>query len=411
MLLNDNEYSLQTISEKTNITIENLEKLQNREWDRLKRTQAMGLLSIIEREFDVDMSAVKEDANNFYSQNQEEEPQRTIDLVDSQSNGTGSSRIISNLVTILTLGAIAYASWYYFIDSKDSNSATQDEQNSSGMFTNTINSVKNLLGSSDTNSSNKEDAKTVAKESTQESEKETTNNQNTAAVEQNSTKNVESTTTTKEPETKKFDITTVPSDTNSTNSTSQEQTAKSASSDTTTQNNNDATQETSSKEAESNKSVKSEVDKLLSELDENNSNSKKEDNASSSIEESLNTDTTNESTEDTNIFDTNSSEENATTAPAITNIDIKVKSKRLWLGVYNLTNGKKINKIAKHKFSLNVGNDKFAIITGHNRFEIVTDNGVKKFTKKGKVYFTVSKDGIEEITRKEYKALTKRRAW
>jgi len=405
MLLNDNEYSLQTISEKTNITIENLEKLQNREWDKLKRAQAIGLLSIIEREFDVDMSAVKEDANNFYSQNQEEEPQRTIDLVDSQSNGAGGSRIVSNIVTILTLGAIAYASWYYFINSKDNNSATQDEQNSSGMFTNTINSVKNLLGSSDTNSSNKEDAKNVVKES----ENETTNSQNATEVKQNNSQNTESTTTPKEPENKKFDITTVPADINTANSTNQEQALKSASSDTAAQNNNETTKEASKEE--SNKSVKSEVDKLLSELDANNSNSKKEDNASSSIEESLNTDTTTASTEDTNIFDTNSSEDNATTAPAITNIDIKVKSKRLWLGVYNLTNGKKINKIAKGKFSLNVGNDKFAIITGHNRFEIATDNGVKKFTKKGKVYFTVSKDGIEEITKQEYKTLTKRRAW
>jgi hypothetical protein len=401
MLLNDNEYSLQTISEKTNITIENLEKLQNREWDKLKRAQAIGLLSIIEREFDVDMSAVKEDANNFYSQNQEEEPLRTIDLVDSQSNGAGGSRIVSNIVTILTLGAIAYASWYYFINSKDNNSVTQDEQNSSGMFTNTINSVKNLLGSSDANSSNKEDAKNVVKES----EKETTNSQNTTEVKQNN-----STTTTKEPENKKFDITTVPADTNTANSTNQEQVAKSASLDTSAQNNNETTKEASKEE--SNKSVKSEVDKLLSELDANNSNSKKDDNASSSIEESLNTDTATASSEDTNIFDTNNSEEdNATTAPAITNIDIKVKSKRLWLGIYNLTNGKKINKIAKGKFSLNVGNDKFAIITGHNRFEIVTDNGVKKFAKKGKVYFTVSKDGIEEITKQEYKTLTKRRAW
>jgi len=47
MLLNDKEYSLQEISEKTNITIENLEKLQNREWDKFKRMNNIKIKSLI----------------------------------------------------------------------------------------------------------------------------------------------------------------------------------------------------------------------------------------------------------------------------------------------------------------------------------------------------------------------------
>jgi len=381
MLLNDNEYSLQTISNKTNITIENLEKLQNREWDKLKRAQAVGLLSIIEREFNVDLSVHKEEVNNFYSLQEDEEPQRIIDLVDSQSKRIGSSKTISTLITILTLGVVVYGSWYYFIDSKEDNNTRQIEQNSSGMFDNTISSVKNLLGFLDTNNSNVINAKTSVKEAMQKRIKKS----------------------------KKSDTTYIPLDTNF---TSQEEVTKSISVNNTVQDSNKVTQEVNIKKEESNKEAKSEVDKLLQELDKNNSNNASKDNKNSFKDESLNVAILVETTEDTNSSnENNKSKENNTTTATITNIDIKVKSKRLWLGIYNLTNGKKISKMVKGKFSLNVRNNDFAIITGHNNFEIVTDNRVKKFATRGKVYFTVSSNGIKEITKKEYKAITKSRAW
>jgi len=404
MLLNDNEYSLQTISEKTKITIENLEKLQNRDWEKLNKALSFGLISIIEREFNVDMSAIKDDANNFYNQQKEIDPQRPIDLVDEQKALYGNGKIISNIVTIAILGAVAYTSWYYFIDNK--NSTIQEEnttQESGGMFSNTIKSVKNLLGSKDTNSSEN----TNIKDKT---------NKDNVEIEQNSTQLSESdSTNTETAETsKKFDITAGSSNVTASNNTTTSESDISRDSNSKEDNNNSAyssdlaANSDDNQSTEVNSSTKSEVDKLLSELDENSTNSKQEDKSNSVESNNSNSDNNTADTESDTSMDSGLSE---STAPVVSNLGIKVRSKRLWIGIYNLTTKKKINKIARGLFNLNIGNNKFAIVTGHSHFNLITENGIKKFSNKGKVYFTVSKDGIKELSRREYKTLTKRRAW
>jgi len=422
MLLNDKEYSLQEISEKTNITIENLEKLQNREWDKFKRPHAIGLISIIEREFDVDMSAVKMDANNYYEQHQNSEPNRIIDMVDAQTVGGAGNKIISNIITVVTLCAIAYAGWYYFIDKQGNSISVENNQSStessSGMFANTIESVKKLLGGSDGSK-----VKAVVENNNTQEPKEENTIKTDEPKESNNSSEVNSIETKEitEDKPKKFDITTVAQD-NTTeieakqekvvieNSTKQEE--LNSNSENLTQNNDEAQSVTTeTKDNEKNGSVKGEVDKLLAELDSNNS--QKDVSQAEEANQKSETLTENSVDTDANASEVNTSEFNLTdtNTSVISNIEFKIKSKSLWLGIYNLTNGKRIVKTARKKYDLNIGDDKLAIITGHNRFEIVTENGIKKFTKRGRIYLLVSKDEIKEISKKEYKTITKRRAW
>ena len=402
MLLNDNEYSLQTISEKTNITIENLEKLSNREWEHFKKAQANGLISIIEREFKVDLSDLKAEANAYYQEHQGKEPNRTIDLVDAATVTGGGNRLVSNIITFITLCALGYAGWYYFVEQKEKANIEQNStKESRGMFTNTINSAKELLGNDGiVKKAVKKD--TLAKEAVKEPT--TTNKEPVKSVVaeiNNSNSNNTAVEAREENSSKKFDITTVKEDNSSSNN--EEKTEIVA---------NNATKEevvATPKESvnSNNATIKNEVDQLLKELDENNSQKEQqlaEENATVNEPELTN--------KDVNISDENSSvaDENQTQA-AITEATFNLKSKRLWIGIYNLNTGKKVSKIVRKPFKLDIGNDKFAIITGHNAFELSTDNGVKTFAKKGKVYFTISADGIEKLSKKEYRELTKRRAW
>jgi len=418
MLLNDKEYSLQEISEKTNITIENLEKLQNREWDKFKRPHAIGLISILEREYAVDMSAVKDDANNYYEQHQNKEPNRIIDMVDAQTVGGAGNKIISNIITVVTLCAMAYAGWYYFIDTPNNSTSIENNQSStessSGMFANTIESVKKLLGGSSdisTVEAEKNDTQELKKENEIKTDKPKESSE-TSTINEN--KEVSANKPKEEDKPKKFDITTVSQD-NTTqkeskqekviieNSTNKEESKSNG--DNLIQNSNSQA-DAGAKENEKNGTVvKGEVDKLLSELDNNNSQQdtlqeESKQNSNTLSEESTNNEV---NASEFNTTDTNTS--------VISNIEFKIKSKSLWLGIYNLTNGKRIVKTARKKYDLNIGNDKFAIITGHNRFELITQNGVKKFTKRGRIYLLVSKDEIKELSKKEYKTITKRRAW
>ena len=402
MLLNDNEYSLQTIQEKTNITIENLEKLSQKDWSHFKKPQVNGLISVIEREFDVDLSDLKAEANAYFKEHLEKEPDCPIDLVDAVTIGGSGNRILSNFITILSLCAVGYAGWYYY-DSNKSQIQTENNNtqinNNSGMFKDTIDSAKKLLGDSKDNNGTKNISVAGKKDEQIKESKEKVIVQNSTKTsvhlqENNSSNNVK----------KKFDITTIEKSVQD-----NKEVSKDTSNISTTENevqkrdgnivNSDSSDTNSN---DKNSSVKGEVDKLLKELDTNNSEAKQDsaeynDTSSSDTIENL----------ELNSTDNNSSESVAN----ITKATINLKSKRLWLGIYDLTTHKRVSKVIRKPFALNIGEDKFAVVTGHNGFEIATDSGTKKFTKKGKVYFTIDKDGIKQLDRREYRKLTKRRAW
>ena len=395
MLLNDNEYSIQTIQEKTNITVKNLEKLSERDWSHFKKPQVLGLISIIEREFNVDLTSLKDEAAAYYKEHQEQEPECPIVLLDSATDNSGSGKLLSNIITAISICAVGYAGWYYY-----SNSQTQGhidlnttvEESNTGMFTDTINSAKKLLGS-DKKDSNSSSAK---KEETQASkDKEDTAQTVIVNSEQEQDKPADTAKSQEQNSTtaKKFDITTANEDSKVENNRQEEATQESNSTKAAANTESNSTEETN------NSTVKGEVDNLLKELDENSSQQVADNNESNTTQ-----------SESATIADSNATQ-SLDTLPAITKATFKLKSKRLWLGIYSLTKHKKINKFIKRPYTLNIGDEKFAVVTGHNAFEIATDSATKRFAKKGKVYFTIDKDGIKQLNRREYRALTKRRAW
>lgn len=408
MLLNDNEYSIQTIREKTNITIENLEKLSKKDWSHFKKPQVNGLISIIEREFNVDLSELKEEAIAYYKEHLDKEPDCPIDLVDAATVSGGGSRVLSNLITIISLCAVGYAGWYYFSNGQSQKHTDENGtvlESGTGMFADTINSAKKLLGSDkkDANTSKKATEETITKkvEEVKSEDKPQVVVQNASSSPinvQEQAKSEEANSTEVKTEAKKFDITTVSQASKQELSSQEENKSEVAESGTEVDNVN-----TNSTTQENNSSIKGEVDTLLKELDVNNS--KKEEKSDKDISRESNTTAANNEVNTADTVDT------ANSTSATTQVTFNLKAKRLWLGIYNLTTHKKINKFIKKPFNLNVGEDKLAIVTGHSAFEIATDGGTKRFTKKGKVYFTIDKDGITQLNRKEYRKLTKRRAW
>ncbi len=414
MLLDGNEYSLQTISDKTNISTTNLENLANKNWERLKRTQVHGFIQIIEREFNVDLSDLKAEADNYYGTHKEVLPERPIDLVDIADSSEGRGKIISNLVALVSIVAIGYAGWYYFAKDSSNNGVgtistnTSTLQNNKGMFDDTINSVKGLLGS-------KKDKPGAQ-----------------ASQEQNSSKGIES------------------KDTNSSKTVKEESVtvAKSENAnkfDITAAQNSEPKSEGSEK-TEENKSIRNEVNKLVGEEKPDNSSNTQNQNEALNLNEDKNatvaenpaseTKEQNSSSENSAAEEANSSltaenenntsataedkpaniEQNTTDAAnaAVTTATVNLKAKRLWIGVYNLNTHKKLMKTIKAPLTLKVGEDTLAVVTGHNKFSINENGQEQSFTGKGrthKVYLLISKDGIKEINKKEYRKITKRRAW
>ncbi len=407
MPLNDliKDYSINTISEKTNISIEVLEKLLNKEWDSLQRAKVDGFFRIIEREFDLDLSDIREEAKDYYNAHKSTEPNRPIDLVDAQTTG-GRGGFVTAILSIIIAALVLYAIWYYFF-SNNHKQVTIEGNASSGLFKDSLDSAKKLIG--ETNSSTNT-TKVVSSNTTNSStneEKQSTNT-TTQVANNSSSPSTEGS--------KKFDITEINKSTEESQNTS-----------SSNENNNDST----INEVEKNRSIKEAVNALLEENKTDNSaeinstnvenlesnsaltlsseaNTTVAENNISSLETNKTTDSNSEATSSTNSI-----EDNLNSAKAINKITFKNKAKTLWIGVYDINKNKRIVKVmSKTPYDLVTNGDKIAIVTGHNKFSIASDTGIdKSFSKRGRVYLLVTKNEIKYISKREYKRVTKHKAW
>lgn len=132
------ENTIKNISQKTKISEDNLENLLAANFDALKKINALGFISILEREYNADLSALKEEALAFYSEVKEENGFTVVLPVDEEKSGK------SKLFLFLILALLAYASWYFFTqfdknhlselipfidEQKIENSITENEEN------------------------------------------------------------------------------------------------------------------------------------------------------------------------------------------------------------------------------------------------------------------------------------------
>jgi len=101
------ENSTKTISERTKISEENLEYLLNNDFAAIKKVKTLGFISILEREYGVDLSKLKEEALAYYDQHAANESV-TIGLPIMEEK-KGRPKWIWLIVPIL----LGYASWFF----------------------------------------------------------------------------------------------------------------------------------------------------------------------------------------------------------------------------------------------------------------------------------------------------------
>ncbi len=101
------ENSAKSISKKTNISEENLEALFAGEFDRLKKVKTMGFISIIEREYHANLSALKKQAVEYYETHLEDEGVvLDVPVIEAKK---GKSAFFMFSIFIL----VGIASWYF----------------------------------------------------------------------------------------------------------------------------------------------------------------------------------------------------------------------------------------------------------------------------------------------------------
>jgi len=102
------ENSVKAISKRTNISEDNIEALLAGNFDFLKKVKTLGFISILEREYKADLSALKEQALSHYAASNDEE---SIALgLPLEEEKKGKSKLFLLLVFLL----LGYATWYFF---------------------------------------------------------------------------------------------------------------------------------------------------------------------------------------------------------------------------------------------------------------------------------------------------------
>lgn len=102
------EHSLKNMSKKTNISEENIENILKKKFENIERVKAMGFISIIEREFNANLSALRGEAQAYYDEFGNAEKGIVVG-VPFTVHKKGKSKFFLVVVFVL----LAIASWYF----------------------------------------------------------------------------------------------------------------------------------------------------------------------------------------------------------------------------------------------------------------------------------------------------------
>ncbi|MEA2048776.1 MAG: hypothetical protein U9O64_10080 [Campylobacterota bacterium] len=134
MQLNDilEENSIKAMSDKTKIPEENLEYLIESDFDALTKVRTLGFISILEREYKADLSAVREQALEYYGQGAQKH------LFPMGKPVVNEHKSKSNGLFIFVFILLGFSTWYFLtqFDKKHLNTLIpfMDEQTIEGFI-------------------------------------------------------------------------------------------------------------------------------------------------------------------------------------------------------------------------------------------------------------------------------------
>ncbi len=146
------ENSIATISKKTRISIENIEKLVQRDFSHMKRVKALGFISILEREFGIEVEALKKECIAYFSDMPEEEFDARLTVSTSEPSERAGG-LFSKILMLLILFGIGYGAWY-FLAVKEGSRDTNTTLSSTTLVGTIVNQAKAWLGDSSSLESN-----------------------------------------------------------------------------------------------------------------------------------------------------------------------------------------------------------------------------------------------------------------
>ncbi len=110
------EHDISEISKRTRISVENLEYLLDHDWEQLKKVQALGFINILEREYGIDLGALRRECRNYYEEHNFDEDQNIgVPIAPPEKSESLIGAFLGKLVMFAILGAMGYGAWYFFL--------------------------------------------------------------------------------------------------------------------------------------------------------------------------------------------------------------------------------------------------------------------------------------------------------
>jgi len=102
--------TVRDVIKRTHISKVLLDKLTNGEFDELNKTQVMGAISILEREYDVDLDETKNEAKEYFEDHIKDEKNRFLvaEPIVKENN------FLSKFFVLTLIVMVTYGSWYFF---------------------------------------------------------------------------------------------------------------------------------------------------------------------------------------------------------------------------------------------------------------------------------------------------------
>jgi hypothetical protein len=100
---------LESVSNKTNISIENLENLQNEVFQRLNRVKSLGFINILEREYNLELDEMREKIKVYFDDHHTAKDDEVVMLSPDRVEESGIS-----LFKWLVVAALLYGFWHLY---------------------------------------------------------------------------------------------------------------------------------------------------------------------------------------------------------------------------------------------------------------------------------------------------------
>jgi len=338
------KHSIRTISERTMISEDNIKRIVAEDFTSLSKAKALGFLSILEREYNLDSKNVKKNIAAYYDSlgNDEQMINITHPAVEEKKGR-------SKWFFFLILALLAYASWYFFTQFDNKTLSTLmplSEDESAVPFVENNKSTEKSESIKNKNQINREAF--GSEDSTQKNDNTLSETNNSASS--NTLPEVVKDATDTEPNIVVMDI--VPDK----NTTPDMDRAMSVSTEVT-------------------KEVNISTEDHVSIAQESTENVSKEENQS-------------EKTEETVVQET-------------TKVILK-PVKRLWFGLVNMRTGKRDHFSIRKPFTIDLTKGNWLVATSPAPFSLIFNDDTKLYRNGREHYFIITKKGITALRKRAY---------